>query len=414
MTQYSVEGCVSCPSYSYGTPLLGFQGCQPCPTGCKVCASAAGCTECDRQYTLANQSCLCSNENTNCSLPRVACPPSGYPSYLAGSCLPCPYLPGCAQCLDATSCGNCSLGYFLPEGGSCQACASFCSSCPENVCEDCFEGYELGEDGCEPSSSASPVCPPSMFSVNGSCAGCSLGLSCQFCRDNNTCTACNPGYFMASVTVEFEMVLCLACPPSCLACVSALDCTACLDGSQDCLRNPCAGLVGQGCANCVLSSSGGSPACVACTFEQHLTPTYQCANCPANCNYCTTMGACDGCMDGFYGFSGVCVPCSAECISCESNAHCDDCKPTYYPSGAGCLACPPSCYYCNESTSCMACLAGYELHNAGDCRLQGSNVGVIIGLSVALAIMTIVMSVMIYFCVNKPAPKRTGQYIEIN
>ena len=56
----------------------------------------------------------------------------------------------CALCVSASSCSQCSAGYYI-SSGSCTPCStSNCALCPSNSCSTCTTGFY-------PSQASSPV-----------------------------------------------------------------------------------------------------------------------------------------------------------------------------------------------------------------------------------------------------------------
>jgi hypothetical protein len=125
---------------------------------CKTCLSysqRSTCTQCKVGYTLlANGSCqeIPCQQNALFNGLACACLTSFYLDNSTNTCLNCNS--NCDNCLSASTCLQCSYGYFLTSNKQCSPCLENCKTCSDgNTCNACQEGYTYqinnGQNSCQ-------------------------------------------------------------------------------------------------------------------------------------------------------------------------------------------------------------------------------------------------------------------------
>lgn len=159
-------------------------------------------------------------------------------------------------------------------------------------------------------------CPNSPYVCNS----CPLGVqccqsSCTNCLNQTQCAACSPAYTLNSVSSVCQL-------------------------TQSCSQSACNECFGNNCQTC------------KATYV--INPyTYECVQCPSNCNQCSLNGTCSACLPMYYINGGLCSPCSANCANCTTINACTTCLPGYTVGTNGlCQACIANCQYCNSTATC--------------------------------------------------------------
>ncbi len=155
--------CMTCNSSACTKCISNYfyngSSCQKCTQlACKECISENYCTKCGEDWILNTATGTCSNRCidvlTACNICTNAstCTSCTGDYFLntSNTCTPCT-IANCVQCSDGQAstnpvCEICFGGFYL-SGNSCLSCkAKFgneCSSCNENSCLSCIEGYHV-------------------------------------------------------------------------------------------------------------------------------------------------------------------------------------------------------------------------------------------------------------------------------
>jgi len=217
-------------------------------------------------------------------------------------------------------------GYFVGSDNFLYNCNVGCQTCNNNVsnCSACFSEYYYIKDGsCQPFS----ICGSGNYydSLSGNCSSCSY--DCQYCTNDNSCSSCNPYYF--------------------------------LDGSKCSYISNCEQL------NDDLSE------CSLCWQGFYLDNLSTCASCNTSiigCNNCSNDGSNCYCSDGYYINDSTCVSCEesfSNCESCSNGSQCDVCDNGYFEINGTCESCQDqfsNCQSCNPD-NCTYCMSGYYINN---------------------------------------------------
>ena len=378
--------------------------------------AAGSCRACN----LAN--CLtCTGTADNC----LSCPP---PKILYnGACYTsCPVATVNGQCTP-----NCPAGTFL-SGNACAPCDSACKTCFGSAtnCTSCASG--LSQNGvCIDS------CPTGTIASNGFCVNCDP--SCKTCSlTPYSCDECASGFIRsgaycikncaAGFYIDVASKTCNPCGDGCATCVSATQCSRCLDPAQTAVNGVCrkvcpsgASLVNGACvcnfgvlhqSTCVttcpegfytatdrtcalctspcLGCSGSPTTCTSCIAGFTLDPISRTCSRASTCNYgayLNSNGQCVNiCTTGFFYAGGCVFQCptgftaniNRGCVQtvtptfCQSplflqgNACVATCLTGFYPNTVTrtCDRCFENCAQCLSATVCVACSAGFTLNAA--------------------------------------------------
>ena len=136
--------------------------CDPCESYCDTCTDGTTCTACTAGYFFLAGDCY------------ATCPTGYYGN--SGQCLTCESY--CDTCTDATTCTACLAGYYVhagdcvtscptgyfANGGACAACEPFCDACTDaTTCTACENGLYVLDGDCVVS------CPGGYDPVAGVC-----------------------------------------------------------------------------------------------------------------------------------------------------------------------------------------------------------------------------------------------------
>ena len=322
--QQFTGACILCQT---GQPnSFGICTQNPCPANCAVC-SPTSCLRCNLGFTLSPLTSQC-----------VACP---------SNCLQCNSNNQCLQCnpgstlLNGVCSGStaitspCLAGFYLNSQNSCVQCPILpnCIQCLNNIfCVVCNQGFNPNSNGV----CVALLCPTGFYiNTNGGCTQCPTLLNCNQCLNNIDCKVCNQGFVVNSLGI------CIAFPQPPYACL--------VPGTNGfCLQCQSGFFLYNGL--CLQPSS--------CNVGFYLDTSGTCFQCPAlsNCISClnsftclvcaigftpNSIGTCIQrirCNNGFYlNTGGSCTQCPAlsNCIQCLNNFQCDICAINYYPNSAG-------------------------------------------------------------------------------
>ncbi len=211
MCNSTTGACLNC-SVGYST----FQGiCLPsnCMIPfCKKCSTNNVCQQCNSNFILTNNSCVCQSgwfpNSTNSLSASCICSPSQGSNPAVNLCTKC-NVTNCLQCSSATFCNVCAAPYTLNSNGVCVLCnipdCSICSS--DNFCSLCQGNLQVSSAGdqclscsitncykCSSSLKCKACLPGFTFNLEQTaCINCSLP-NCRYCQGNNVCGQCYPGY----------------------------------------------------------------------------------------------------------------------------------------------------------------------------------------------------------------------------
>ena len=206
-------------------------------------------------------------------------------------------------------------------------CPDFCNGngkCVKGKCQ-CFEGYK-GFD-------CAMFCPK----------------NCEKCKDANSCSKCEKGYFVSGNE-------CTKCTGLCVECESGKVCSRCTDGAylED---GSCKACVGA-CKTCCNLNS-----CMECVSGYHLVDKYCCPNSCTSCDH----SQCFGCKDGLLLKNGKCVECPRTCKNCK-DSKCSVCTQGYYlDTCSSCKECHCNCIECCNLNKCTKCKDGFFLNSHNEC-----------------------------------------------
>ncbi|EFO62552.1 High cysteine membrane protein Group 3 [Giardia lamblia P15] len=322
-------------------------------TGVANCGGCAATTEGDSKIVCSK--CTDSTEPKDNACPQ-ALPPATPEGCAVQGCQACSKdsATACDACLpplvmkeDRTKCfGSCLAlgpGYYN-NSGTCSPCMEHCLLCADGAtCSQCDEGYYLA---------LSSTNPP-----QGTCRACAAG--CSACNDGTDtgCTACLPGYYIASESKANRAAKCVLCNtteggytgiPNCVACFSTVG----NNGAKNVVCSQCE-------EGYVKKHDGSQTICEPPTPECNVAMCSVCAdNSPDRCEHCTT-GAylcprtaactkdCASCGGSMYpdGDLGECQPCDIpSCRVCATGLKCKSCAENAVPIS-------PDVYH----TACMGC-----------------------------------------------------------
>ena len=183
--------CIQCPlncvnCYTDGvcyTCVAGFYlsgnsavPCAPnCQYPCSTCSfnNASICSYCNAGYTfnqlVNNTQCL---PNTQVYPPSYVCP-GGYGMTVNNTCVLCTAGFNCMSCAKSfpSQCINCYIGYYLNSTLACSACPVGCGNCTSaTTCTNCSAGY-YNPQAYQTNIQVTPACLPCGFT----CATCNYG-----------------------------------------------------------------------------------------------------------------------------------------------------------------------------------------------------------------------------------------------
>ena len=245
--------CLECDADGYWRDEgdANFYRCKDCHDDCRRCTgpNEDDCSKCwDNKYLMPNNTCMdCNFDNfwkdgENCSPCASTC--RICIGALETNCQAC-HVPSSNQYFitENTSCSNCILNKYYPDGLNCSKCDVSCLTCngPAGTnCLTCMPGSYLLEDD----STCGTCNPIGYFIDGGNCRKCDS--SCLTCLGNlpTNCLTCNSGfYFMphnSSCSVicseitgfYIEGFQCLRCDISCADCLygGTQDCIGCASG----------------------------------------------------------------------------------------------------------------------------------------------------------------------------------------
>ncbi|KAL4429707.1 hypothetical protein ABPG74_001393 [Tetrahymena malaccensis] len=277
-----------------------------------------------------------------------------------------------------------------------QYCPNYCTSCDDNACYSCQQGYYPGGLNC--------------LQCDQSCLKCLP--SCQACSDGQSCTSCIVGYYLANN-------ICNKCDSSCASCkgpryvMNGSTCQACgqgyfMDNNNICIQCHiscayCNGPNQNQCTTCLQKgyfiSIRQNNICVPiCDLSQAqfinltINPLQQyCSQCSTLCQTCQDSQNCTSCIQGYYLLQNKCYKCDTTCQSCTGPGpnNCLVCsQPGYYisqkdnnicvaqcdinqsfyvdsltnPNQNICKQCSLNCLICSSSTNCSQCQQGFYLN----------------------------------------------------
>ena len=141
---------------------------------------------------------------------------------------------------------------------------------------------------------------------------------------------------------EIEDTDCQRCSEGCsLGCIRTSDCNLCLDMLCTSCNSYAGACDSDGCISNAVSIEG---VCECQPPFFYMADSNTCTTCPSGCASCTSLSACDACLDGFYLEIMQCLPCNENCAQCSGSQNCENCEAGYYlrPGTAICLATCPS------------------------------------------------------------------------
>ncbi|KAL4456740.1 hypothetical protein ABPG73_014766 [Tetrahymena malaccensis] len=287
-----------------------------------------------------------------------------------------------------------------------QYCPNYCTSCDDNACYSCQQGYYPGGLNC--------------LQCDQSCLACFGGgpSSCIICqqsnyyisiKQNNICvSSCDTTQAQYIDTTNPKQKYCRQCGSLCQTCQDGSTCSSCLSGyylsNGSCFKcdSSCQTCSGQGQSNCIICSQANyyisikqNNACVpSCDSTQgqyiDISNPQQmyCRLCNNPCITCNSITSCISCQSGFYLNGDQCLQCDSSCQSCTGPGpnNCLICKQTGYfisiklnktcipqcdlsqaqfidstsnPQQQYCVPCNNLCQTCNNASSCSTCIQGY-------------------------------------------------------
>jgi len=427
---YLLEGqCVNgCPAGYYANSVGTCVKCSE--TNCKVCSSPLGvCQNCTSPYLL--------DSNNKC----VSKCPDGYSAAPEGVCKPC-IVTDCAQCtsdqklcescvypksLNDNSCvPNCPKGK-VAKNGKCVSCIPNCNECLDTTtCNNCTSPFLLND-----AKQCVDNCTKGSVEVNGTCKNCTDPY-CDVCaQDTTTCKKCTTGLYLAKngtcvrncSSGTFTDTLsgkCSDCYTTCATCSGYPNpCTSCLspnvlykdecvsrcpDGYVD-IKGVCTKCSSDKCKSCNPSNltecyDCKSPYlkdennCVSTCPTNKLPTNNTCVVCKENCSVCHVDKTCDVCQTGLFKYVGNCVSScpngtytdydscrnctNSKCKTCESGLiKCTSCYPGQYLYNGNCYDecpvstflglnntcydCSISCTKCTAQNNCTECVSGFGI-----------------------------------------------------
>lgn len=265
---------------------------------------------------------------------------TGQPNCFSWSCGNCDS--SCKTCQNAANqCKECNPGYFFETSTTCKMCDSNCKTCYYSAtqCTDCYAPLALQNEQC---GGCNPTCDTCQTSNNQVCTNCKTGRylasgkcnlctsPCIECTSATSCSKCADGYFLSAGK-------CVKCNSLCATCLTAAtDCPTCsaLGYSVPYSYNICSACD----ASCKSCQGDGPKQCTSCQYGFFLTPLKACMQCDVGCANCVeTSSKCDACSSRYVLQGTTCVPCSQNCFSCTSSTNCDYCIMDYYLKDGKCV-----------------------------------------------------------------------------
>lgn len=239
--------------------------CQKCDNKCATCiTSASNCLTCASGFAQTPSSC------PSCTSPCITCTTS---SSTCSSCAGVLYLSG-TSCVDVNSCPDTTYA----SDNLCKPCQSPCANCVTSAtkCTSCPSPKLLYQDTCL-------VTCPSGFSTYLSKTCCPD--SCSACTDTETCTACNPGFYLKDSK-------CPSCDSNCKTCETTT----------------------TNCLSCNSPKLLEVNKCVDSCSDKYYPDAGICKNCHSTCATCTGPAAteCKTCIKAHVLFKGICQNCADE------------------------------------------------------------------------------------------------------
>lgn len=243
------------------------------------------CTVCQLNFVLNEAKCV------------SKCPDGKYPdtSYV---CQVCPSQ--CVLCQAASQCTKClNKGPGFPLQSFYYVNYQCVLECPDRYYKDSLDPWDLF------------------------CRSCPSG--CNQCSDENTCTVCDPGWYLDTFFAGTKKLCVSKCQPGYYPNNATMSCQQCLTG----------------CSNC-----DNSTHCAKCTKGMVL-----------NVGAVTTT-CLDTCPDGYYSDAqNTCKACISGCKRCHNNYTCDECNVGNFllEDVKSCVAsvCPQG--YFVSSSNCLMC-----------------------------------------------------------
>ncbi|ELP88833.1 protein kinase, putative, partial [Entamoeba invadens IP1] len=364
------------------------------------------CMQCDEGHHIINGKCV---TNTNCTIQNSDV---------------------CISCDTITISGRC-------------ATIKNCNIYNHNVCSMCQSGYYKTDTECVDISISKYTGCTTMFMQSG-CVECSSEyylesglchtqpnstqkseLETDNCLERNQkgCFRCSDGFYL-------DNLKCIPCENNCVYCANKTFCTKCDDYSY--LKNGACTQMNSLITVCtqMMSTYDGCVTCRDGYFKS--IDGRNCDACNESCSTCLSGTSCLECNPSYYriGYSGLCQPYSTldNCINKTSHG-CTLCEDGYYLSHLSkCEKCHSNCTSCESETVCLACtednilnelnlcvhysnilnclgamkskcskcIDGYETQEFDTtCHKSKSNVGLVIGLSVAGFIILLIVGIII-------------------
>ena len=387
----SLGNCFACDSSCLACSGTLASDCTICPSSALRISGQNNCyTYCPSGYVQYGLACL------------LACPATFYNS--SGVCTAC-LLP-CVNCLSASYCTSCAVGYLLypanvqnrceklcPSGqyrdsnNNCDNCDSSCAECTGSTGQDCIQcknSQFLYKGTCVGS------CSVSTYSVDASCFDCDQ--SCYNCTgpESSQCGLCAalypyrdlagicykqcPNYVVIDTSMCEDQcpahmytknMECLACDSSCEQCSGSTssDCIQCTNFLYD---GKCYDLCPQGtfsndtsnyCYDCDVSCSSCLGNLTNCTSCSTTHPFYDANTCYTACPVYTfpPYQCVDNCNIGFIPINKICTACDSSCNDCiEIPTKCTLCVEGLNLFNRTCIETCPAGYYSSENV-CFTC-----------------------------------------------------------
>ncbi|KAL4506322.1 hypothetical protein ABPG73_017056 [Tetrahymena malaccensis] len=399
----NANSCTDCFAESY---LNAYKQCVYCTLPCKDCKSENQCTSCiNDEYIIDSVKQVCklkchntctlcfqANDNTKCDscidgyyIDRTTCKICNSPcskcTQSPTKCIECAAnyqinnqnecIPQCDQScntcskpLDKNSCITCNKGYTMVNS-LCQQCTYPCTECQtsQTNCTKCAPSHVLRDNVCE------PIC-------DDSC------LTCFKSIDPNSCTSCNPGFYL-SVNNKEVQGSCKQCQSFCQTCKDGQTCQECIQGYLLQKDGSCSPICDTSCLTC--SKPNDRNSCLSCSAPLVLQDR-SCKQCQSFCQTCKDGQTCQECIQGYLlQKDGSCSPiCDASCLTCSKpndknsclscsaplvlqNSQCQQCDDGFYFDNGSCSKCSNNCKSCSNKLKCGICMDGYILDSTFNC-----------------------------------------------
>lgn len=355
-----IEGNVgNCPNGTFYDPVsIGCVACSSVLANCKVCENATYCLECEPGNTLTDGFCMPGLE-----APRDKCPPGTYNDSVSGQCVPCgDAMANCTRCENSSVCLKCAPKYWLINGTctaimdvpclygyyrdsntlKCKKCSSaipFCIDCiNETTCTNCSGNYTVVNGSCVYPNARNSTrrrlrilqevdgsCKYGYYLKKGKCYKCPK--ECKGCKSVGKyviCLSCEKGYYRDG----WGCKKCSSSILSCLICYDASRCLSCGYGYFKLDNRTCA-KCSKYLKNCVHCDN--STHCVVCRYPYNLNDTT--GQCDFKESYCIKEDksgwGCAECAKGYYlSWDKNCYPCHPTCSACTGYGYdmCTSCK----------------------------------------------------------------------------------------